>query len=265
MFEALSALRRQRLGKTPFPDAWLGILRERVPYYGLLSQDEQSELRNLIRVFIAEKKFEGCGGLEMTDEIRVTIAAQACILLLNREHDYYAGLRSILVYPSSYVAPSKVVDAAGVVHEGEVSRLGEAWLRGAIILSWDDVRRDSADFQDGHNVTLHEFAHQLDQQDGTFDGAPHLEKRSHYRSWARILLKEYKALGEAAERGQDTLIDQYGATDPAEFFAVITEAFFETPKPLKQKHPELYAELMKFFHQDPLARIEAAQKASTSD
>lgn len=229
-----------------------------MPYYRLLSHAEQTELRKLIRVFLAEKKFEGCGGLEMTDEIRVTIAAQACILLLNREHDYYAGLHSVLVYPSSYLAPSKFIDPVGVVHEADEGRLGEAWLRGAIILSWDDVRRDSGDFQDGRNVTLHEFAHQLDQQDGSFDGAPLLEKRSHYRSWARVLMKEYRALGEAAERGQETLIDQYGATDPAEFFAVITEAFFESPKALKEKHPELYAELKQFFHQDTLARLEKA-------
>jgi Mlc titration factor MtfA (ptsG expression regulator) len=147
------------------------------------------------------------------------------------------------------------------VHEGDQGRLGEAWLRGAVILSWDDVRRGSADFQDGHNVTFHEFAHQLDQEDGSFDGAPVLEKASHYRSWARVLLKEYNALGEAVDRGQETLIDQYGATDPAEFFAVITEAFFERPKALKEKHPELYDELMKFFHQDPVARLEKSEAA----
>ena len=258
MFATLKKWRRRRLDKLPFPATWLRILRERVPYYRLLSGDEQTQLQKLVRVFLSEKEFEGCGGLKMTDEIRVTIAAQACILLLNREHDYYAGLHSILVYPSSYQAPSKFVDPAGVVHEGDESRLGEAWLRGAIILSWDDVRRDSADFQDGHNVTFHEFAHQLDQQDGTFDGAPLLEKRSSYRSWARVLMKEYRALGDAAERGQETLLDQYGATNPAEFFAVITEAFFECPKALKEKHPELYDELRKFFHQDPLARLETA-------
>jgi MtfA peptidase len=260
VFATFRKWRRRRLDTLPFPADWLGILRDRVPYYQLLSTAEQAELRKLIRVFLAEKRFEGCGGLEMTDEIRVTIAAQACILLLNREHDYYAGLDSILVYPSSYRAPSKRVDAAGVVHEGDEGRLGEAWLRGAIILSWDDVRRDSSDFQDGRNVTLHEFAHQLDQQDGTFNGAPLLETRSHYRSWARVLMKEYEALGEAADRGQQTLIDQYGATDPAEFFAVITEAFFETPKALKEKHPELYEELKKFFHQDTLARLEKRAK-----
>jgi Mlc titration factor MtfA (ptsG expression regulator) len=257
VFETLRKWRRRRFDKQAFPETWLRILQERVPYYRLLSPDEQAELRRLVRVFLSEKKFEGCGGLEITDEIRVTIAAQACILLLNREHDFYGGLRSILVYPNSYRAPAKFVDAAGVVHEGEEGRLGEAWLRGAIVLSWDDVRRDSGDFQDGRNVTLHEFAHQLDQQDGTFDGAPLLEKRSHYRSWARVLMQEYRALGDAAERGHETLIDQYGATDPAEFFAVITEAFFESPKALNEKHPELYAELKKFYRQDTLARLEA--------
>jgi Mlc titration factor MtfA (ptsG expression regulator) len=249
--------RRRRLDKLPFPAAWLTILRKRVPYYRLLSPDEQAELRKLIRVFLSEKKFEGCGGLAITDEIRVTIAAQACILLLNREHDYYGGLHSILVYPNSYVAPAKFVDDLGVVHEGDEGRLGEAWLRGAIILSWDEVRRDAHDFQDGRNVTFHEFAHQLDQQDGSFDGAPLLEKPSHYRSWARVLMKEYQALGRAAERGQETLIDQYGATEPAEFFAVVTEAFFEMPEALKEEHPELYEELKKFYHQDPLARLKA--------
>jgi MtfA peptidase len=256
VFATLRKWRRQRLEKRPFPKAWLEILRERVPYYELLSSDEQSQLRKLIPVFLSEKNFEGCGGLQMTDEIRITIAAQACLLLLNREHDLYAGLHSILVYPSSYRAPAKFVDPAGVVHEGDEGRLGEAWLRGSVILSWDDVRRDAVDFEDGSNVTLHEFAHQLDQQDGSFDGAPLLEKPSHYRSWARVLMKEYRALGEAADRGQETLIDQYGATEPAEFFAVITEAFFEAPEALKAEHPELYAELKKFFRQDPAARLQ---------
>ena len=260
MFEAIKRWRRRGTERRPFPPAWLHILRERVPYYRLLSDGEQEELRTLIRVFLSEKKFEGCGGLEITDEIRVVIAAQACILLLNREHDYYAGLHSVLVYPSAYLAPSQFIDEVGVVHEGHEDRLGEAWTRGSIVLAWDEVRRDSRDFDDGYNVTFHEFAHQLDQQDGSFDGAPLLEKSSHYRSWARVLMKEYQALGRAAERGQETLIDQYGATAPAEFFAVVTEAFFEMPKALSDEHPELYSELKKFYRQDTLTRLENGKR-----
>ena len=264
MFGLLKKWRRKRLIRQPFPSGWLKILRQRVPYYGLLTPKEQEELQCDIRIFLSEKQFEGCGGLEITDEMRVTIAAQACILLLNRRHDYYPNLQSILVYPSAYMAEERSIDAAGIVSEGTQARLGEAWLRGAVILSWDDVQRGSKDLHDGHNVTLHEFAHQLDQQDGAFDGAPLLAKRSHYFSWARILRKEYEALRNSSERGESTFIDGYGATDPAEFFAVITEAFFENPKDLKQKHPELYEELKQFFRQDTLARWEAAQKSPDS-
>ena len=247
--------RRDRLARQPFPPEWLEILRKRFPYYRLLSAEEQRRLQLLIRSFVDAVRFEGCAGLAMTDEIRVTIAAQASILLLNRDEDAYPGLRSVLVYPTAYSVPSQHVDEIGVVHEGYDTHVGEAWERGAVILSWDDVRRDTAETSDGQNVTLHEFAHQLDQQDGAFDGAPLLDTHTHYRSWARILMKEYEALQRAAERGDPSLIDEYGATDPAEFFAVVTEAFFEKPKALQAKHPELYAELRKFYRQDPAERL----------
>jgi hypothetical protein len=250
----LKKRRRERLGREAFPAEWLRILEQRFPYYRLLSREEQTRLQLLIRCFLEQVKFEGCGGLTMTDEIRVTIAAQASILLLNRDEDVYPGLQSVLVYPTAYSVPSQHVDDVGVVHEGYDTHLGEAWERGAIILSWDDVRRDTAETSDGQNVTLHEFAHQLDQQDGSFDGAPLLDTQAHYRSWARILMKEYTALQRAVERGEMSLLDQFGATDPAEFFAVVTEAFFEKPKALKASHPQLYAELMKFYRQDPTAR-----------
>ena len=254
MWGFLKRRRRERLAREPFPAAWLRILEQRFPYYRLLSREEQARLQLLIRSFLDEVNFEGCGGLEMTDEIRVTIAAQASILLLNRDEDVYPGLQSVLVYPTAYSVPSQHVDEVGVVHEGYDTHLGEAWERGAVILSWDDVRRDTAEMSDGQNVTLHEFAHQLDQQDGTFDGAPMLENTAHYRSWARILMKEYKALQRAAERGEQSVIDTYGATDPAEFFAVVTEAFFEQPDALRARHPQLYAELQKFYRQDPASR-----------
>ncbi|HEX8279841.1 MAG TPA: M90 family metallopeptidase [Chthoniobacterales bacterium] len=263
MLEFLKRLGAKNRNKQPFASAWLSILSQRVGFYALLTAAEQSRLRDLIAAFLDDVTFEGCGGLEMTDEIRVTIAAHACLLLLNREQASYPGLRSVLVYPSSYVAPSEYVDAIGVVHEGDERRLGEAWMRGAVILSWDDVQHDSRDFAGGRNVTLHEFAHQLDQEDGTFDGAPVLENRARYRSWARILMKEYQTLQRAADADEPSVIDQYGATDPAEFFAVVTEAFFEKPRALRQKHPQLYAELRKFFRQDPAERFAAAGRDAT--
>ncbi|HEV3409929.1 MAG TPA: M90 family metallopeptidase [Chthoniobacterales bacterium] len=260
MIPLLRRWRRARLAREPFPSAWRAILRQRFRYYGLLTSTEQRRLQRMIHLFLAEKRFEGCAGLEITDEIRVTIAAQACLLLLNRDDDLYPGLQSILVYPNSYVAPGQFVDEVGVVHEGEEHRAGEAWSRGSVVLAWDEVRRDAADFRDGYNVTLHEFAHQLDQQDGSFDGAPRLAHTAHYRSWARTLMKEYRALQRAAERGEATVIDQYGATDPAEFFAVVTEAFFTEPKALRTQHPALYRELRRFYRQDPAERLERRVK-----
>ncbi len=205
-----------------------------------------------MQVFIAEKHFEGCGGLDITDEIKVTIAAQACLLLLHRKTDYYPRLFSILVYPSAYVAKTVSHSPGGVVSEEFDARLGEAWAHGTVVLSWDDVRHGAADIHDCHNVTLHEFAHQLDQEDGSAEGAPVLESRSMYVAWARVLGDAFEQLRHATETGRPTLLDKYGATNPAEFFAVVTECFFEKPVELKRKHPELYEELKTFFHQDPV-------------
>ena len=204
-------------------------------------------------MFLAEKKFEGCGGLEITDEIRVTIAAQACLLLLHREPHYYPRLVSILVYPHPYVAQARERLPGGIVSEGPSGRLGESWVEDVVVLAWDAVRAGASDANDGHNVVLHEFAHQLDQEDGTSNGAPILEHRSSYVAWARILGAEFAALCEAAEQGRPTDIDPYGATDPAEFFAVVTEAFFERPAALRGRHPQLYAQLRDFYRQDPLS------------
>lgn len=171
MFESRRR-RRERLRSEPFPDAWEATLRRNAPLYGRLPEDDRRELRGHIRVFLAEKRFEGCGGLELTDEIKVTIAAQACLLLLHRETDYYPRLITILVYPSTCVAHARQPIGGGVVLEGEVARLGEAWKDGVVVLAWDDVLAGASGLHDGHNVVLHEFAHQFDREDGTADGAP---------------------------------------------------------------------------------------------
>jgi len=229
------------------------IYQRNVLYYRLLPPADQRELQGLIQVFLAEKHFEGCGGLEMTDEIRLSIAAQACILLLRRDTDFYPMLQSILVYPAAYLAPTTHDQADGVVVEETQARLGESWGRGAIVLSWDDVKRGAADVEDGHNVVFHEFAHQLDEESGAAEGAPVLPKRSMYIAWARVLGHEYERLSRDITQHRQTLIDEDGATNPAEFFAVVTERFFEKPRDLKARHPNLYEQLQLFYHQDPVA------------
>jgi Mlc titration factor MtfA (ptsG expression regulator) len=244
--------RRERLFSGPFPDDWIRILEQNVPLYRLLPEPLRNELHGHINVFLDEKNFEGCGGLEVTDEIRVTIAAQACILLLDRTAKCYPRLVSIVVYPSAYVA-KKVRQGGSTEVVGEQARLGESWQHGAVVLSWDDVIRGARDIKDGHNVVLHEFAHQLDQEDGTADGTPILEQRSRYLTWARVLSQDYLELRKKAQRGRKTVIGHYGATNEAEFFAVLTETFFEKPKQLKRKHPELYDEIKEFYKVDPLA------------
>jgi MtfA peptidase len=247
MFGYFRRRRRERLRAAPFPPEWDGILRRNVPLYGRLDEADRKELHGHIHVFLAEKHFEGCGGLTLTDEIKVTIAAQACLLLLHRETDYYRRLVTVLVYPSAYTAKGVEPIGGGVVLEGEVARLGEAWTGGVVVLSWDDVRAGASDIHDGHNVVLHEFAHQLDQEDGAADGAPILDQRSQYVAWARVLGVEYEQLRRDAERGRQSVLDDYGATNPAEFFAVATECFFERPVPMKAKHPDLYEELKGYY------------------
>jgi len=243
--------RRERLFASPFRDDWVAILQRNVPLYQLLPEPLRRELHGHINVFLDEKNFEGCGGLEVTDEIRVTIAAQACILLLNRNTKCYPRLVSILVYPSAYVA-NKVRQGGSTEVVGDQARLGESWQHGAVVLSWDDVMRGSRDIKDGHNVVLHEFAHQLDQEDGSADGTPILEQRSSYVVWARVLSRDYEELRKKVRRGRRTVIGHYGATNEAEFFAVLTETFFEKPKQLRVKHPELYDEIKDFYKVNPL-------------
>ncbi|AKT36025.1 zinc-dependent peptidase [Chondromyces crocatus] len=251
MLDFLKKRRREALRSEPFPEAFRAIIEKNVPYFQRLSHADQDELLGHMLVFLDEKKFEGCGGLEMTDEIRVTVAAQACLLLLHRETDYYPELDVILVYPGGYRAPVRETVDGGVVIEGEQERLGESWTRGIVVLSWDGVLAGAADISDGHNLVLHEFAHQLDQEGGPVDGAPLLPRRSMYAAWARILGREYHQLVRDEASMRHTVIDPYGATNPAEFFAVITEAFFEQPRQLRARHAELYALLKEFYQQDP--------------
>jgi Mlc titration factor MtfA (ptsG expression regulator) len=246
--------RRQKLKAQPFPEAWAGILRQNAPFYQRLAPADQRELEGHIQVFLAEKKFEGCDGLRITDEIRVTIAAHACLLLLHQDTDYYPLLVSILVYPHHFVLPYYQRGPAGVVEEGHTDHLGLSWREGIVILAWDEVKHRACDIHDGRNVVFHEFAHQLDAEDGSSNGAPVLPRRSMYVAWARILGRDYAELVRDAEAGRPSFLDTYGATNPAEFFAVATEFFFEAPRQLRASHPELYDELKLYYRQDPAGR-----------
>ncbi len=180
---------------------------------------------------------------------------QACLLLLHRETNYYPGLYSIVVYPHSYLARQRERDEVGTVREGVQPRSGESWSRGVVVLAWDAVAAGASGALGCHNVVLHEFAHQLDYEDGVAEGSPALPSRDMYRSWSRVLGEEYKQLQLAVVQGRSTLLDKYGATSPAEFFAVVTEYFFMCPRSLKAQHPELYEELTLYYKQDPAAFI----------
>jgi hypothetical protein len=231
---------------------------------------DQRELEGHIRVFLAEKQFEGCAGFQITDTVKVVIAAQACLLLLHRPTDYYPGLRSILVYPETYVAKTRWREAQEETDRHTRARLGESWDRGVVILAWDSVAAGAANIHDGQNLVLHEFAHQLDQEYGPADGLPALQCdglracHARYLTWARVLGEEYDHLRKAWEQGHKTLLDQYGATNAAEFFAVATECFFEKPRQMQKKHPALYEELKEFYRQDPIAYTSAPEPPPAS-
>lgn len=245
--------KRRRIRARPFPAAWRDILKRRVPYVRAMPADLQLQLKQHIQVFLAEKAFIGCDGLEVTDEMRVTIAAQACLLILNRPRDYYPNLRQILVYPGSFVVRQAHTDDIGVSHHGRQVLSGESWSEGQVVLSWHDTLEGAASPDDGQNVVIHEFAHQLDQETGFANGAPVLARRDHYRRWSRVLGAEYRLLQRRTALGVDTLFSDYGATDPAEFFAVISEVFFEQPQRMAAEHPALYHELTRLYRLDPLS------------
>jgi MtfA peptidase len=242
--------RRRKLRRAPFPETWRTILERNVSAYPLLPTQLKTDLEGHVNVFLHEKNFEGAAGLEITDEIRVTIAAHACMLLLNRTPTYYPQLCSIIVYPAAYVA-TPVIRTGHFESEGREVRFGEAWRHGAVVLSWHEVLHADRNRGSGHNVGLHEFAHQLDFENGASDGIPVLADASHYLSWARVMSAEFAAFQRRVARGKESVLDEYGTTDPGEFFAVATEAFFEKPRELQQKHPRLFAQLRRFFRVDP--------------
>jgi Mlc titration factor MtfA (ptsG expression regulator) len=246
----LQRSRRDKLFFKPLPSGWIQILEDNVPLYSLLPENLKDELHGRINIFLDEKEFIGCRGLQMSDEIRITISGNACILLLKRDKRCFPRFTTILVHPDTYVAKQVTYDGLVEVHDDNI-RSGESWHRGPVVLSWADVIHGSLNSDDGHNVVLHEFAHKLDEENEIMNGLPVLRDSSHYADWAKVLSKEYDSLLIRVEHRANSVIDAYGAVSPAEFFAVATESFFEKPLQMKQKLPELYEQFKIFYNMDP--------------
>jgi Mlc titration factor MtfA (ptsG expression regulator) len=251
--------RRRGLVARPFPDDWEAVLKTNFPRVERLGGEGGRKLRGDIQVLVAEKNWEGVFGLEMDDEVRVTIAAQASWLVLGRDVSCFDNVLSILVYPDAYSAPEQFTISNGIVIEGRSQRLGEAWHRGPVVLSWPDVLRGGRNPGSGRNLVFHEFAHQLDMLNGRHvDGTPPLDSAELTERWRTIVSREYQQLQVDCRYGRSRLLDCYGATNPGEFFAVATETFFQQPVRMRRRHPELFQVLCDYFRQDPAERITQA-------
>ena len=258
MFRWFVNRRRKKLTRIPFLSLWEDIIRRNVGHYCFLEDTERTQLRTLIQVFIAEKDWVGAGGLELTDEICVTISAQACLLLLGLPHNYYKNVKTIIVYPSAVVPPPRKlgffentmapVDPAQPI-------VGQAVQRGPVIIIWDAALRGGRHPKSGHNVIYHEFAHKLDMLDGSINGTPPLRDRAEYHDWAQTCSNEYFRLKKRTEQGKKSFLNAYAATHEAEFFAVATEQFFDQPRLMIKYAPDLYRVLKKYYRQDPSGRV----------
>jgi len=258
----LTNRRRKKLTEAPFPGLWEDIIRRNVAHYCMLEEAERAHLQALIQVFIAEKHWESAGGLELTDEIRVTISAQACLLLLGLPHNFYSNVDSIIVYPSTVVPPQRrpgFFETPVAPLKAENPIIGQAFRQGPVIIIWDAALRGGRHPELGHNVIYHEFAHQLDMLNGAADGTPPLRDRAEYRDWVQTCSHEYLRLKHDTQKGIRSFLDAYGATSEAEFFAVATEQFFDRPRQMIANAPELYRVLKEYYRQDPAERVSRNQ------
>ena len=240
-----------------FPTDWLPWVKA-LPFYQWLDEEEKKHLLSITCVIVDNKIWSGMDGFDVTDEVKVTIAAQAALPLLGIEHQFYRGVDEIIIHPTTYKVSTRNLGPGGVVVEGKTEVLGTAHSDiNIIVLSWQSARQGGANWEDGRNVVIHEFAHKLDMLDDYVDGTPPISCRDQYAAWVRIMTKEYEELVSMDKKGKKTVLSKYGATNPAEFFAVSIEAaFFEKPRQIRKKHPELYEQLRAYFNQDPAARLD---------
>ena len=252
--------RRARVARQqPVDDrTWAAVVR-RLSFLRTLPANDQSRLRDLAAAFLDEKSIHGAGGLELDDTMRLLIAAQACLLVLNLDLDWYDDWVEVIVYPDEFIVDHEYTDGDGIVHRVREPRSGEAWDRGPVVLSWTDA--EAADGGDGYNVVIHEFAHKLDLRNGDADGFPPLHAGMERKAWNAAFSAAYADFERRIEALEDTLIDGYAAEDPGEFFAVLSEVFFERPDALQQDYPDAYRQLALFYRQDPLTRLHAVDAA----
>lgn len=247
--------RRRRLLAQPFPEAWERILEEDFALWPELSESERSKLKQSIQIFVAEKNWEGCGGLQLTDAMRVLIAAQACLLGLGFDELYFDHVLSILVYPDAYRAPGDQNPGDWIHTEGGSPRMGEAWWQGPVILSWKHSLAGAREETKGENLVLHEFAHQLDMLNGrTVDGTPPLEDQAQLDRWIEVMTEGYQQLIRDCRRGHPSVMSCYGTTNVGEYFAVATESFFSRPLKFRSEFPAVYEVLAEYYQQDPAGR-----------
>lgn len=245
-------IKRDKVREQAFPAEWRTILRKNVPFFYKIPADLQLQLKDKMKVFLSEKQFVGRQGQDITDEVRVTIAAQACMLLLNRKLDFYPFLQTIVVYPAAFISGRTSSDESGVHYQDTRVILGESWTKGQVILSWRDSAAGASDIDDGHNLVMHEFAHQLDGENGATNGSPPLNSDQSQKEWSQVMQESFDRLQSKVRKGHSSIIDRYGATNSAEFFAVSTETFFEQPEELQQEYPELYQQLSNYYKVNPL-------------
>ncbi|MCX7960256.1 MAG: zinc-dependent peptidase [Burkholderiales bacterium] len=249
--------RRRVLARERIDEALWRRAKKRLPFLAGLSPEEERRLREMTVIFLAEKEFTPVRGVALSDADRVEIAAQACLLVLELGLEAYDDWVGIVVHPSDFRVRRARTDEAGVVHEWDDELAGESWPGGPVVLSWEALGEAGSVAEGGANVVIHEFAHKLDMMDGEADGVPPLAGRAAREKWIETFDAEFARFREAVDAGRETLLDPYAAEDEAEFFAVASEAFFETPNALKREHPALYALLAGFYRQDPARRLAA--------
>lgn len=241
---------RKALLKTALSDTQRAIVTQQVPLTRRLPRDLHGQLEGKVNAFLDQVEFLGCNGLEVTEEMRLSIAAQACLLVVNSDA-WYDHLHTILIYPGAFKSRQQEHNGY-VVTERETVRTGESWSRGPVVLSWEHTRQGALNDRDGHNVVFHEFAHQLDDLSGHTDGVPNLSRDQSFADWAQTFVSGYERHVQMVMAGRRTVLDAYGAEGPEEFFAVAVEAFFEKPAALKEKEPAIYEQLSAFFRLEPV-------------